>query len=273
MVKNSEIGLIFRNGTHFSPEKSVSIFHFYSTKHEPHRCNEPRVRCCSRSSVIETRSRYDDQNEFRFRIEPMEVKRLMKVSTIGIVGAVAVAIVLASSLFLVPNSFFQHSNSPTASSPCIQKAYSNGNEYCFTVLKAIPNASQAIQGNAVPLYVLTYPQFNSICSGNISACKTQSLPSGYFPQCDPCIQEAHFPYHDHILSGPLKLGINESYVVVVLTYNPAHSNQANFVPINNSSALAAAEQAGDFTQINPGASNPYEMYTRMVLVIEVQSMS
>jgi hypothetical protein len=52
-------------------------------------------------------------------------------------------------------------------------------------------------------------------------------------------------------------------------YNPAWSNRPDFTPITDDEQLAAAEAGGEFLPINPGAANPYEIWTTNVLVCPV----
>jgi hypothetical protein len=56
---------------------------------------------------------------------------------------------------------------------------------------------------------------------------------------------------------------------VVLVYNPAFSNRLDFTPVTSDDQLAAAEAAGEFLPISPGAPNPYERWTDNVLVCPV----
>jgi hypothetical protein len=186
------------------------------------------------------------------------------------VAIVAVVVIAAAGAFLVaPSALTQHATATSSSKPCIQKAYMDGRVYCFSVERPINNASQALIASSQIMYVVTYPQLNSQCSGNLTGCKPLTLPSGYSPQCDPCVQEAPSVYHDHILSGLPASGENGTWAIVVVAYNPSFSSKVGFDPITSAQNLAAGEQSGDFAKINPNGPNPYEMNTKTVLVFSV----
>jgi hypothetical protein len=192
----------------------------------------------------------------------------MKTWTIAAIAAVFFVAVLGVAL-VVPGLYSPNASAATSPKPCIQTAYYNGQKYCFSVERPVTNASQALIASSQVMYVVTYPQLNSQCSGNLSSCKQQTLPSGYMPQCDPCVEEAPFVYHDHILGGLPTTGDNGSWVIVVVAYAPSFSNQPKFSPFTNSLALTAAESTGDFAHINANGPNPYEIHTRNVLVFSV----
>lgn len=196
------------------------------------------------------------------------MKTTIVVAVVAIVAIAAVGVILVA-----PNAFSQHASTSTTTQQCLQKAYVNGKLYCFTVERPIANASQALIASSQVMYVMTYPQLNSQCSGNLTTCKVQMLPSGYMPQCDPCVQEAPFVYHDHILSGLPASGYNGTWAIVVVAYSPPFSSQAGFKPINSSQAIAAGESAGDFARINPNGPNPYEIHTKTVLEFSVYPAS
>ena len=54
--------------------------------------------------------------------------------------------------------------------------------------------------------------------------------------------------------------------VVQLQYTTAYAYSADFVPVTSYEELVAGEAAGIFQVINPGASNPYEIWTTTVLI-------
>jgi hypothetical protein len=145
--------------------------------------------------------------------------------------------------------------------------YADGETYTMVGATLITNASPGVL-NAPPLYVLGYLAPGA--SGPIT------LPSGYQPQCNPCLQEP-VAYHDHLITGAPGLGTNGTaggdyrapWRIVVLVYNPAFSNRLDFTPVTSDDQLGAAESAGEFLPINPGAANPYERWTNNVLVCPV----
>lgn len=125
----------------------------------------------------------------------------LKTRTIIAIAAVIMVVALGSVVLLSPILTASHTSTTTTAPPCVQKAYLNGKTYCFTVTRAITSASQGAIASVQTVYVVTYPQLNSVCNGDLSSCKAESLPSGYSPQCNPCVQEAPSIYHDHVLAA------------------------------------------------------------------------
>lgn len=196
----------------------------------------------------------------------------LKTNVIAVVLAVVVVAAIGSAFLLQP-ALGTHSTTASTTRPCEQKAYYDGVQYCFAVVGANTNASEVQLASANIMYVVTYPQLNSLCSGNLSSCKPQALPSGYSPQCNPCTEEAPAVYHDHVLAQMPVAGSNASYAIVVVAYAPPFSGNSAFVPMKSSSAITAGESAGNFAKTNPTAANPYEMHTRTVLVLSVYPAS
>ena len=155
--------------------------------------------------------------------------------------------------------------------PESELAYAEGHTYTMLGVTLVTNASPGVL-KAPPIYILGYP----IAPGTTGPV---TLPSGYEPQCNPCLQEP-VAYHDHLLTGAPGLGTNGTsggdyespWRIVVLRYNPLYALgpfSPFFRPITSDDQLAAAEQAGEFLPINPGSSNPYEIWTRNVLVCPI----
>jgi hypothetical protein len=149
-------------------------------------------------------------------------------------------------------------------------AYADGEAYTMLGVNLIGNASPGILSSP-PLYIMGYvPPAGSQPGQPIT------LPSGYQPQCNPCLQEP-VSYHDHLLTGAPGHGTNGTsgadyrspWRIVVLLYSPLWSNSPLFTPITDDDQLAAAEAAGEFVPIDPGAANPYEVWTTNVLVCPV----
>ena len=75
------------------------------------------------------------------------------------------------------------------------------------------------------------------------------------------------PYHDHVLvAAPGQPGYGAPLRVVQLRYTWAYAYSPAFVPVKSYAELAAGEAAGIFEAINPGAANPYEIWTTTVLI-------
>ena len=145
--------------------------------------------------------------------------------------------------------------------PAPEAVYADGHAYTMLGVTLITNASPGIL-SAPPIYILGYatPQGTTT---------PITLPSGYQPQCNPCLEEP-IAYHDHLIpAAPGPGGYKAPWRIVVLVYNPAWSNRPDFTPITDDAALPAAEAAGEFLPINRGAANPYERWTDNVLVCPV----
>jgi hypothetical protein len=157
-----------------------------------------------------------------------------------------------------------------AAKPDAELAYADGEAYTMLGVNLITNASPGIL-SAPPLYVLGYVPPDGSQPG-----QPITLPSGYQPQCNPCLQEP-IAYHDHLLTGAPGQGTDGTsggdyrapWRIVLLLYNPAWSNRPDFEPITRDDQLAAAEAAGEFLPINAGAPDPYEIWTPNVLVCPV----
>ena len=89
--------------------------------------------------------------------------------------------------------------------------------------------------------------------------------------------EEPIAYHDHLIPGAPGLGTNGTargdykapWRIVAMVYNPAYSNRSDFEPITSDEELAAAEAAGEFLPINPGAADPYQRWTDNVLICPI----
>ena len=171
----------------------------------------------------------------------------------------------------------------TAAGPCTETTYANGQLFCIFIAKIITNPSQGLLASAEPLYIASYSPLPGGCdTSNPSTCGPETLPSGYQPLCNPCFHGGGLnaiPYHDHVISGAPGFGndgtagvMKGPWVLLLVAYNPTHSNQVSFTPFKSTSSLVAGESAGDFLKINPGAANPYEINTGVVIIFGVQPL-
>jgi hypothetical protein len=153
---------------------------------------------------------------------------------------------------------------PAAAAPSGEPAYANGQTFWMhsTHLAAGPGAGLLA---APPMFVMGYP-VPAGTSGPIT------LPSGYQPQCDPCAEE-NPPYHDHVLTGAPGFGLGGTagsyegpWRLVVMRYSSTYAYSDSFIPITSDEQIPAAEAAGDFAVINPGAADPYQIWTPLVLI-------
>jgi hypothetical protein len=144
--------------------------------------------------------------------------------------------------------------------------YADGHTYQMVGATLVTNASPGLL-SAPPLYVLGFP-----ASGTTPI----TLPSGYQPQCNPCLQEP-IAFHDHLITGAPGLGTNGTaggnytapWRIVIMVYTHAYAYSPAFRPVTSDDQLAAAEAAGDFAVINPGATDPHQIWTTNVLICPV----
>ncbi len=171
-----------------------------------------------------------------------------------------------------------------AAGPCGETAYANGRLFCINLTKIIANPSSGLLATAEPLYVAAYFPLPAGCdTSNPSTCGSESLPSGYQPLCNPCFHGGglnNFPYHDHVIAGAPGFGndgtaggMKGPWVLIIVAYNPSYSNQLGFTPFKSTADISSGELGGDFQIINPGAANPYEINTGIVVIFGVQPLS
>ena len=152
---------------------------------------------------------------------------------------------------------------PAGAAPSGEPAYANGQTFLMHSTHLVANPPAGLL-NSPPMYIMGYP----VPPGS----GTVTLPSGYQPQCDPCVQE-NPPYHDHVLTGAPGFGTNgtaRSYEgpwrLVIMRYAPAYADSTSFIPVTSDEEIPSAEAEGDFLPINPGASDPYQIWIPVVLI-------
>jgi hypothetical protein len=172
----------------------------------------------------------------------------------------------------------------TAAGPCAETTYANGQQFCIFIAKIIANPSPALLSTAEPIYIAAYFPLPGGCdTNNPSTCGPETLPSGYQPLCNPCFHGGglnNFPYHDHVISGAPGFGndgtagvMKGPWVLILVAYDPTYSNNPSFAPFRSTSGITSGEAAGDFQVLNPGAANPYEINTGVVIIFGVQPLS
>ena len=170
---------------------------------------------------------------------------------------------LMSLLLLVVPSLL--APSVAGADPSGEPAYADGQTYWMHSTHVISGASGGLL-NAPPIYILGFTPPSGTATG-----ASITLPSGYQPQCNPCLLEP-VDYHDHLLTGEPGSGKNGTardyrapWRVVIMHYDPAYSNRTDFEPVTSDDQLAAAEAAGEFLPINTtGQGDPYEIWTDSV---------
>lgn len=170
-----------------------------------------------------------------------------------------------------------------AAGPCEETAYANAQLFCIHISKIIASPSAGLLATAEPIYIAAYSPLPAGCdTTNPATCGPEALPSGYSPLCNPCFHGGaldNFPYHDHVMEGApgfgnqgTALAMKGPWVLILVAYDPAYSNQLGFTPYRSTTDLRAGEAAGHFVTLNPGAANPYEMNTGVVVIFGVQPL-
>lgn len=201
----------------------------------------------------------------------MNMHRTNTIVTLGFIFLLALTALSAATLVA------------KAAGPCGETTYANGQEFCINVTKIITNPSPGLLITAEPLYITAYFPLPAGCdTSNPSTCGPESLPSGYTPLCNPCFHGGvlnKFSYHDHVISGAPGFGndgtsgvMKGPWVLIIVAYNTTYSNQLSFTPFKSTAGVAAGEVVGDFQAINPGAANPYEINSGVVVIFGVQPL-
>jgi len=191
--------------------------------------------------------------------------RRMTVRVLGQLMVLAVALLILTSGVLV------------AEKPELDPSYVNGEIYYMIGPRLITDPDPNLFAKSEELYLIAYP-INPTGSTTLG---TLTLPSGYKPNCDPCFHPGLppvFAYHDHVLTGAPGLGTDGTarvfkapWKIIVLMYNPVFALDPHFKPITSASDIDAAEAAGKFVPLVPGAENPYEINTGNVLICPLVS--
>ena len=160
-----------------------------------------------------------------------------------------------------------------AAGPATETVYVQGHTAEInTAAAVIFDASAGLLDQASPIYIIEFP-VGAGTTGPIT------LPSGYQPQHNG-FPPAPIPYHDHVLASAPGLGgsgtageYTAPLRVVAMRYSWAYAYSPAFVPITSADQIPGAEAAGELEVINPGASDPYQLWTTTVLVRPVLSES
>src|SRR5436190_15332790 len=152
-----------------------------------------------------------------------------------------------------------------ASAVSTENVYVDGQTYAInTGAAVIFDASEGLLGSASPMYLIGF----SVAAGTTGLI---TLPSGYRPQNNGL--PSPVPYHDHVLTGAPGHGTfgtagdqKAPLRIVMMRYTSAYTYNPDFVPVTSVDQIAAAEAAGKFTVVNPGATDPYQLWTTTILV-------
>jgi len=172
-----------------------------------------------------------------------------------------------SAMLMLAVALITASGNAKAAKPEIDEVYAQGNTYYMIGPHTITNPNPHLFAQSEELYIVAYPWDGTTAP---------VLASGYTPQCNPCYHPGlptPFVYHDHVLSGAPGLGNNGTagefkgpWKLILVMYNASVLSDPNFQPVTSEEELDAAEQAGEFQVINPGALNPYEIITPNILI-------
>jgi hypothetical protein len=148
--------------------------------------------------------------------------------------------------------------------PQTENVYAGGQTYAINTDAAVFDASPGLLEQSSPMYVIGFTVLPGT-SGPIT------LPSGYQPQNNGL--PSPVPYHDHVLRGAPGLGTSGTagdYAAPVrlvrMQYTRAYTYDPAFVPITSVDQFAAAEAAGKLAVLDPGAPDPYQLWTSTILV-------
>ena len=158
-----------------------------------------------------------------------------------------------------------------AAGPATETVYIHGHTAEInTDAAVIFDASAGLLEEASPIYIIEFP----VAPGTTGPI---SLPSGYQPQHNG-FPPSPIPYHDHVLASAPGLGTSgtagqytATLRVVAMRYSWAYAYSPAFVPITSADQIPAAEASGELEPINPGAPDPYQVWTTTVLVRPVLS--
>lgn len=176
--------------------------------------------------------------------------------------ALALAAALTIVLGLAPGA--------GAASPGSETVWANGQAWTMLTPHAIDDPNPQSLAQAPPFYVLSFPSDGH--GGWV-------LPTGYSPQCDPCLGVPVPPYHDHLLTGAPGLGTQGTsgrdytapWRIVLMVYSPSYVSGGQFVPVTSDEDLPAAIAAHEFLPIGPGGSA--ELPLPVVLICPLVSPS
>src|SRR5215208_2885805 len=158
-----------------------------------------------------------------------------------------------------------------AAGPATETVYIQGHTAEINTAPAVIfDASPGLLDQASPIYIIEFP----VTAGTTGPI---TLPSGYQPQHNG-FPPSPIPYHDHVLASAPGLGTwgtageyTAPLRLVAMRYSWAYAYSPAFVPIRSADQIPGAEAAGELEVINPGTSNPYQLWTTTVLVRPVLS--
>src|SRR5215211_1711671 len=150
--------------------------------------------------------------------------------------------------------------------PLTEKVYTDGQAYEINTGAAVVfDAPAGLLQEASPMYFLEFP----VAPGTTGPI---TLPSGYQPQHNG-FPPSPIPYHDHVLISAPGLATSATageYMaplrVVPMRYSQTYAYSPAFAPITSAEQIPGAEATGKLEPIDPGAPDPYQVWTTTVLV-------
>ena len=162
-------------------------------------------------------------------------------------------------------------SSALAAGPATETVYLQGHTAEInTAAAVIFDASAGLLDQASPIYIIGFP----VPMGTTGPI---TLPSGYQPQHNG-FPPSPIPYHDHVLTSAPGLGRSGTATqytaplrVVAMRYSRDYAYNPTFAPITSADQITSAEAAGELEPLNPGAPDPYQVWTTTILVHPVLS--
>jgi hypothetical protein len=153
-----------------------------------------------------------------------------------------------------------------AAGPATETVYLQGHTAEINTNAAvILDPGAGLLDRASPIYIIGFP----VAPGTTGPI---TLPSGYQPQHNG-FPPSPIPYHDHVLTSAPSLetsGTATQYEaplrVVAMEYRWDYAYSPGFIPITSADQIPGAEAAGKLTPTNPGASDPFQLWTTTILV-------
>jgi hypothetical protein len=156
--------------------------------------------------------------------------------------------------------------SAQAAGPASETVYIDGHTAEINAGAAVIfDAGTELLQEASPIYIIEFP----VAPGTTGPI---TLPSGYQPQHNG-FPPSPIPYHDHVLTSAPGAGTSgtagqytATLQVVPMRYSWTYAYSPAFVPITSADQIPDAEANGKLEIINPGATDPYQLWTTTVLV-------
>jgi hypothetical protein len=170
----------------------------------------------------------------------------------------------ATTIAIAAAALLPIAGAQAAGSTTEQVYYNDATYHIETGGAAIIGADPQLLAHATPMYLIRFP----VAPGTTGPI---TLPSGYQPQSNGL--PTPDPYHDHVLVAIPGLGsagtageYKAPLRLVRMQYTWWYAYSPTFAPIRSAAEIAPAEAAGELDVLNPRATDPYMLWTSIVLV-------